>query len=156
MPRGRRPTRPAGATPGQRFYMISTLAQSYGIHQQTLRMYEREGLLKPSRSEGNTRLYTDEDMKRLELILSLSRDLGVNLAGIDVILKLRGQIEQMQKEMNEFVSWVREEMKQGAREGFAERLEQALVRLPPQGIVRVETPSPPPPAASPASGTSQS
>ena len=142
MPRGRRPTRPVGAAPGQRFYMISTLAQSYGIHQQTLRMYEREGLLKPSRSEGNTRLYTDDDMKRLEMILSLSRDLGVNLAGIDVILKLRSQIEQMQKEMNEFVSWVREEMKQGAREGFAERLEQALVRLPPQGIVRVETPQP--------------
>ncbi len=149
MPRGRRPTRPLGAAPGQRFYMISTLAQSYGIHQQTLRMYEREGLLKPSRSEGNTRLYTDEDMKRLEMILSLSRDLGVNLAGIDVILKLRAQIEQMQKEMNEFVSWVREEMKQGAREGFAERLEQALVRLPPQAIVRVETPRPQEPAATP-------
>ena len=152
MPRGRRPTRPPGAPPGQRFYMISTLAQSYGIHQQTLRMYEREGLLKPSRSEGNTRLYTDEDMKRLEMILSLSRDLGVNLAGIDVILKLRTQIDQMQKEMNEFVAEkqaappaVREEMKQGAREGFAERLEQALVRLPPQGIVRVETPKPPTP-----------
>lgn len=142
MPRGRRPLKPQGASPGTRYYMISTLAQSYGIHQQTLRMYEREGLLKPSRSEGNTRLYTDDDMKRLETILSLSRDLGVNLAGIDVILKLRTQIEQMQREMNEFVEWVRDEMKQGAREGFAERLEKALVRLPPQGMIRVEPPAP--------------
>lgn len=143
MPRGRRSVKPQGGAPGVRYYMISTLAQSYGVHQQTLRMYEREGLLKPSRSEGNTRLYTDDDMKRLETILSLSRDLGVNLAGIDVILKLRTQIEQMQKEMNEFVAWVREEMQQGAREGFAERLEKALVRLPPQGIVHVEPPQTP-------------
>ena len=119
---------------------IGEVAKRSGVGIETVRYYEREGLLKPSRSEGNTRLYTDEDMKRLEMILSLSRDLGVNLAGIDVILKLRTQIDQMQKEMNEFVSWVREEMKQGAREGFAERLEQALVRLPPQGIVRVENP----------------
>ena len=130
-------------------YMIGVVSTRYEIHPQTLRMYEREGLLKPSRSEGNTRLYTDEDMKRLEMILSLSRDLGVNLAGIDVILKLRAQIDQMQKEMNEFVSWVREEMKQGAREGFAERLEQALVRLPPQAIVRVEAPRPETPPVPP-------
>ncbi len=61
--------------------MISSVAEMYGIHPQTLRLYEREGLLKPSRTEGNTRLYTDEDLERLELILSLARDLGVNISG---------------------------------------------------------------------------
>jgi DNA-binding transcriptional MerR regulator len=60
-------------------YMISAVAEMYGIHPQTLRLYEREGLLKPSRTEGNTRLYTDEDLQRLEFILSLARDLGVNI-----------------------------------------------------------------------------
>ena len=70
-------------------YMISAVAEQYGIHPQTLRLYEREGLLKPSRSEGNTRLYTDEDLERLEVILHLTRDLGVNLAGVEIILNMR-------------------------------------------------------------------
>ena len=74
-------------------YMISAVADSYGIHPQTLRLYEREGLLKPSRSEGNTRLYTEEDIERLELILSLTRDLGVNLAGVEVVLNMRKRME---------------------------------------------------------------
>src|SRR5207253_4003618 len=68
-------------------YMISAVAEMYGIHPQTLRLYEREGLLKPSRTEGNTRLYTDEDLQRLEFILSLARDLGVNISGIAIILQ---------------------------------------------------------------------
>lgn len=69
--------------------MISSVAESYQIHPQTLRLYERLGLLKPSRSDGNTRLYTDEDLQRLEVILTLTRDLGVNLAGVEVILNMR-------------------------------------------------------------------
>ena len=82
----------------------------YAIHPQTLRLYEREGLLRPSRSEGNTRLYTDEDLERLEFILNLARDLGVNIAGIAIILQMRERMEQMNTDMQSFVSYVRTEM----------------------------------------------
>jgi len=91
-------------------YMISSVAEMYGIHPQTLRLYEREGLLKPSRTEGNTRLYTDEDLERLELILSLARDLGVNISGIAIILQMRERMEEMQRQMSEFVNYVRTEV----------------------------------------------
>ena len=84
-------------------YMISSVAEQYGVHPQTLRLYEREGLLKPSRSDGNTRLYTDEDVERLEVILHLTRDLGVNLAGVEIILNMRNRMETMQKQIEEFV-----------------------------------------------------
>ncbi len=83
-------------------YMISAVAEMYGIHPQTLRLYEREGLLKPSRTEGNTRLYTDEDLQRLEFILSLARELGVNISGIAIILQMRERMEEMQRQMQEF------------------------------------------------------
>ena len=98
---------------GKGLYMISTVAQKYGIHPQTLRLYEREGLLKPSRTEGNTRLYSDHDLERLETILSLTRELGVNLAGVEIILNMRGRIEQMQREVNEFMSYVKGELHRG-------------------------------------------
>ena len=91
-------------------YMISSVAEMYGIHPQTLRLYEREGLLKPSRTEGNTRLYTDEDIERLEIILSLARDLGVNISGIAIILQMRERMEEMQRQMSEFVNYVRSEV----------------------------------------------
>ena len=84
-------------------YMISSVAEQYGLHPQTLRLYEREGLLKPSRSDGNTRLYTDEDLERLEVILHLTRDLGVNLAGVEIILNMRARMEAMQEQMEDFV-----------------------------------------------------
>ncbi len=90
--------------------MISVVAQRYQIHPQTLRLYEREGLLKPSRTEGNTRLYTDADLKRLELILALTRDLGVNLAGIEIILNMREKMAEMQRQMQAFVDFVRQEL----------------------------------------------
>lgn len=83
--------------------MISVVAEMYDIHPQTLRLYEREGLLKPSRTDGNTRLYTEEDLKRLEFILNLARDLGVNIAGIGIILQMREQMETMQRQMQDFV-----------------------------------------------------
>src|SRR2546422_9863249 len=83
---------------GKAAYMISAVAETYDIHPQTLRLYEREGLLKPSRSEGNTRLYTQEDLERLEFILNLTRDLGVNLAGVEVILNMRRRLEEIQGE----------------------------------------------------------
>lgn len=85
-------------------YMISSVAEQYEIHPQTLRLYEREGLLAPSRSDGNTRLYTDEDLERLEVILKLTRELGVNLAGVEIILNMREKMEAMQRQMTEFVN----------------------------------------------------
>ncbi len=90
--------------------MISSVAEMYEIHPQTLRLYEREGLLKPSRTEGNTRLYTDEDLERLEFILTLARDLGVNISGIAIILQMRERMEQMQHEMQEFMRNLQKEM----------------------------------------------
>jgi MerR family transcriptional regulator/heat shock protein HspR len=91
-------------------YMISAVAEMYEIHPQTLRLYEREGLLLPSRTEGNTRLYTDEDLERLEFILNLARDLGVNIAGIAIILQMRERMEEMNRQMQSFVEYVRTEM----------------------------------------------
>ncbi|HEX3880405.1 MAG TPA: helix-turn-helix transcriptional regulator [Bryobacteraceae bacterium] len=90
-------------------YMISAIAEQYEIHPQTLRLYEREGLLKPSRSDGNTRLYTDSDIERLEVILHLTRDLGVNLAGVEIILNMREKMGRMQSQIQEFVSTMNRE-----------------------------------------------
>ncbi len=93
-------------------YMISAVAEMYEIHPQTLRLYEREGLLKPSRTEGNTRLYTEEDLRRLEFILSLARELGVNISGIAIILEMRARMEEMQRQMQEFVQYIGKEVMQ--------------------------------------------
>ena len=79
---------------GQAAYMISAVAEQYAIHPQTLRLYEREGLLTPSRCEGNTRLYTDKDLERVEIVLKLTRELGVNLAGVEIILNMREKMER--------------------------------------------------------------
>src|SRR5471030_2417225 len=91
-------------------YMISAVAEMYEIHPQTLRLYEREGLLKPSRTEGNTRLYTDEDIQRLEFILSMARDLGVNISGMAIILQMRERMEEMQRQIQEFVQYIQQEV----------------------------------------------
>jgi MerR family transcriptional regulator/heat shock protein HspR len=119
-----------------RYYHISSVAQLYDIHPQTLRLYEREGLLKPSRSEGNTRLYSDEDLKQLEVILNLTRDLGVNLAGIEVILNMRKKIERMEKEVNLFLEYIRREFYEGREDEFESR-RSALVRMRPGKMVRI-------------------
>ena len=95
-------------------FTISAVAEEFDVHPQTLRLYEREGLLKPSRTEGNTRLYTDEDLQRLEFILSLARDLGVNISGIAIILQMRERMEIMQKQMHEFVSYIQQEVMERA------------------------------------------
>ena len=95
-------------------YMISAVAEQYAIHPQTLRLYEREGLLAPSRSEGNTRLYTDGDLERLEVILKLTRELGVNLAGVEIILNMRDKMEAMQKQIESFVETLNRELSQRA------------------------------------------
>src|SRR5438270_5419302 len=120
---------------GRAYYMISAVAQKYNIHPQTLRLYEREGLLKPSRTEGNTRLYSEEDLEQLETILSLTRDLGVNLAGVEIILNMRRKIEQMQREVNEFMEYVKREMARGI-DDWEQRLSTALVKSSPTDLVR--------------------
>ena len=121
--------------PGQAYYMISAVAQKYNIHPQTLCVYEREGLLKPSRTEGNTRLYSEEDIEQLETILSLTRDLGVNLAGVEIILNMRRKIELMQGEVNEFMEYVKHEMTRGI-DDWEQRLSTALVKSAPTDLVR--------------------
>ncbi len=112
-------------------YMISAVAEMYDIHPQTLRLYEREGLLRPSRSEGNTRLYTDEDLERLEFILNLARDLGVNIAGIAIVLQMRERMEEMNRQMQGFVEYVRTEM--------LSRIQQAQGQSEP-GLVPIRRP----------------
>src|SRR5438874_2669453 len=96
----------SGAAEGKAAYIISAVAEQYAIHPQTLRLYEREGLLAPSRSEANTRLYTDEDLERLEIILKLTRELGVNLAGVEIILNMREKMDAMQKEFERFFDYL--------------------------------------------------
>ena len=118
-------------------FTISAVAEQFELHPQTLRLYEREGLLKPSRSEGNTRLYTDTDLERLEIILSLTRDLGVNLAGVEIILNMRLKIEAMQHEVNEFMEYVKKEMTRGI-DDWEQRLSTALVKSSPTDLVKVK------------------
>jgi MerR family transcriptional regulator/heat shock protein HspR len=118
-------------------YMISSVAEMYEIHPQTLRLYEREGLLKPSRTEGNTRLYTDEDLQRLEFILNLARDLGVNISGIAIILQMRERMEEMQFQIQDFVKAIQAEVlsRAGAAadpsKGAIVPIRRAIVTLPP-------------------------
>jgi MerR family transcriptional regulator/heat shock protein HspR len=120
---------------GKAYYMISAVAQKYNIHPQTLRLYEREGLLKPSRTDGNTRLYSEEDLEQLETILTLTRDLGVNLAGVEVILNMRRKIQQMQGELARGI------------DDWEQRLSTAMVKSTSTDLVRVNPPSAGPAAA---------
>ena len=115
-------------------YMISAVAEMYQIHPQTLRLYEREGLLQPSRTEGNTRLYTDEDLERLEFILNLARDLGVNIAGIAIILQMRERLEEMNRQVQDFVDYVRSEMLNRMQQGFHGQ-ESAIVPIQRQIVI---------------------
>ena len=115
--------------------MISAVSEMYNIHPQTLRLYERERLLIPSRSQGNTRLYTQDDLDQLETILNLTRDLGVNLAGIEIILNMRRRMRQMQDEMQAFVDYVQKEFI-GRPEIDPEKMRNALVRISPLQMMR--------------------
>ncbi len=115
----------------KRYHMISWVAESYSIHPQTLRLYEREGLIRPNRSSGNTRLYDDETCQRLEFILTLTRDLGVNLAGVEVILNMKDQIDALQAELERLMALVDREAK---RRGTVPR-EHALALRPKGGLI---------------------
>lgn len=116
-------------------YTISAVAELYEIHPQTLRLYEREGLLKPSRSEGNTRLYTDPDLEQLEVILSLTRDLGVNLAGVEIILNMREKMDEMQREFERFFEYLRTHAKDINPGGEAPSASEALVPISRVSII---------------------
>jgi MerR family transcriptional regulator/heat shock protein HspR len=112
--------------------MISSVAESHQIHPQTLRLYERLGLLRPSRSDGNTRLYTEDDLKRLEVILTLTRELGVNLAGVEVILNMREKMEKLQQQVEEMIAFVHDQVSPS----LAGSMRNALVRVPAAKIMR--------------------
>lgn len=111
----------------EKTYLISAVADRYQIHPQTLRLYEREGLLIPSRSKGNTRVYTDKDLKKLEFILNLSRDMGVNLAGIEIIHNMKLKMESMQEEFSRFLDELRTEFFSG-RETLFDQKKNAIVK----------------------------
>ncbi len=121
-------------------YTIGVVAETYGLHQQTLRLYEREGLLKPSRSKGNTRLYTDEDLVRLETILSLTRDLGVNLAGVGIILDMLERMDHMQRDFEQILAALREHLASGQGQPD-EHVKLALVPRRFAPLVAVRRPS---------------
>jgi MerR family transcriptional regulator/heat shock protein HspR len=111
--------------------MISAVAAQYHLHPQTLRLYEREGLLKPSRSEGNTRLYTDEDLERLEVIVELTREMGVNLAGVEIVLNMREKMAAMQKQIEEFILTLNREMASRFQQPLQQTSLIPVLKLPP-------------------------
>jgi MerR family transcriptional regulator, heat shock protein HspR len=113
-------------------YMISAVAEIYKLHPQTLRLYERVGLLKPSRSQGNTRLYTDSDLERLDVILTLARDMGVNLAGIEIILNMREKMIEMEHQMGEFAQVVQQELSRMAARRDEKPPKAAIIRVGPR------------------------
>jgi MerR family transcriptional regulator/heat shock protein HspR len=119
-------------------YTISTVAGMYNVHEQTLRLYEREGLIKPSRSSGNTRYYTDEDLLRLEVILNLTRDMGVNLAGIEIILNMREKMDEMRREFLRFFEYVSQHLSQDPIRD-SDQFKNALVRVRPPQVPIVQT-----------------
>lgn len=121
-------------------YMISAVSERYSLHPQTLRMYERQGLITPSRSDGNTRLYTEEDCARLEVVIHLTRDLGVNLAGVEVVLNMREKMSRLQTQVEEFVEFMNEEMERMRDTTQQQRFRNALVRVGP----RSQPPASPP------------
>lgn len=122
-------------------YTISAVAELYDVHPQTLRLYEREGLLKPSRSDGNTRLYTDVDLQRLEVILSLTRDLGVNLAGVEIILNMRQKMDDMQREFERFFEYVRNHADEINQNGEIPSESEALIPISRLTITKTWTKS---------------
>ena len=99
------------AKSGRRYVMISSVAKRFDIHPQTLRLYEKEGLIQPVRSAGNTRLYDESTIRRLEVILTLTRDLGVNLAGVEVILNMREQLASMQLELDQLIETLQQSIR---------------------------------------------
>lgn len=120
-------------------YTISAVAELYDVHPQTLRLYEREGLLLPSRSVGNTRLYEDSDLERLEVILSLTRELGVNLAGVEIILNMREKMDQMQREFERFFEYLKVHASEFSKQSEAFTSSEALIPISRLRVVRARS-----------------
>jgi MerR family transcriptional regulator, heat shock protein HspR len=118
------------------YHHISNVARMYNVHPQTLRLYEREGLLSPSRSEGNTRLYSDDDLKQLEIILNLTRDLGVNLAGVEVVLNMRKKMELIEIQVNELLEYIKKNFFEDREEEF-EKHKNSMVKISPAKIIKI-------------------
>jgi len=118
-------------------YMIGTVAKMYNIHPQTLRLYEKEGLLVPSRTKGKTRMYSEEDLEKLEFILFLTREMGVNLAGVDAILRMKQQLEELQNQIQLLLTRLQEEIRERYKNDLSGQ-ENALVQLPKVEIVKIE------------------
>jgi len=119
------------------FYMISVVSRRFDVHPQTLRLYEREGLLKPSRTDGNTRLYSDADLERLSRILRLTRELGVNLAGVEVVLKMQEAMERMERDFNQLLESLRDELRK-RQEDSKSRSSHALVKSEPARVIPIK------------------
>lgn len=115
-------------------YMISAVSSKYNIHPQTLRLYEKEGLLIPDRTPGNTRIYRDHHLRKLEFILNLSRDMGVNLAGIEVILNMKEKMERMQEEFEKFITELKKEFVREGRGEYFDKKRNAIVKQDSFGI----------------------
>lgn len=120
-------------------YTISAVAELYDIHPQTLRLYEREGLLTPSRSVGNTRLYEDSDLERLEVILSLTRELGVNLAGVEIILNMRAKMDEMQREFERFFEYLKSHASEFTGTNVTTSVSEALIPVSRYRFARVRS-----------------
>lgn len=118
-------------------YMIGTVSKMYNIHPQTLRLYEKEGLLVPSRTKGKTRMYSEEDLERLEFILFLTREMGVNLAGVDAILRMKQQLEDLQNQIQLLLTKLQEEIRERYINDLTEQ-QNALVQLPKVEIMKIE------------------
>lgn len=130
-------TRKGSSGEKKKYYSIGVVAKMYNIHPQTLRLYEREGLLRPERTKRNTRLYSEEDLQRLETILNLTRDMGVNLAGVEVILNLLDRIEEMKRQVNLLLQYLQDELQKDIHD-IDRRMRTALVKAPRVSMIPVE------------------
>ena len=113
---------------GKPLYMIGVVAEMLRVHPQTLRFYEKKGLVRPSRTEGKTRMYSAEDVDEIARLLRLTRDLGVNLAGVEIILKMRRRMIEMQKQIEDLVTYLREEGGETTGQSRPQEPREALVR----------------------------
>jgi MerR family transcriptional regulator, heat shock protein HspR len=110
------------------YFSISAVAKMFSVHQQTVRLYEKEGLICPKRSAGNTRLFSEEDVDRLEEVIYLTHELGINLAGVEMILKLKKQIKKMQDDMNSIFESTQEQLHKQA-ESSKDAVKKSVRRL---------------------------
>lgn len=124
------------------FFSISAVAKMFAVHQQTIRLYEKEGLIAPARSAGNTRLFSEEDIDRLEEIIYLTHQLGINLAGVEMILKLKKKIDKMQKEMNRAFDQAKEQLHEEteASKQAVRSTAKQLIKLKQQSITDMQSP----------------